>query len=168
MSESGQKVRQIRLRDGSEVTVDDEDFWRFFREKLFVHNGYVCVRDENGSIRRLHREILGIRDSRVVRFLDENTRNCTRANLQAIDRKLLATTRPAQGECEYKGVSPYRGKWQATIRIDGRLKWLGSFECPVEAAKAYDDAAIEHRGRLGVLNFPQRQRRRARGRESED
>lgn len=155
-------TRELRLSDGSSVLLDDADFWRFWKTKLFIHNRHVCLRDEEGRIRRLHREIVEVRDSRVVRFLDGNTRNCTRANLQILDRSVLATDRPAQGACGYKGVSPYRGKWQATIRLDGKLKWLGSFATPEEAARAYDDAVLENRGRTGVLNFPQRTRRRPR------
>jgi hypothetical protein len=153
-------TRELRLSDGSVVTLDDPDFWRFWKSKLFIHNRHVCLRDEEGRIRRLHREVLEVRDSRIVRFLDGNPRNCTRSNLQILDRSVLATARPAQGACSYKGVSPYRGKWQATIRLEGKLKWLGSFESAEDAARAYDDAVLEHRGRTGVLNFPKRGRRR--------
>ena len=155
-------TRALRLADGSSVVLDDADFWRFWKTKLFVHNDHVCLRDEQGRIRRLHREVLEIRDSRIVRFLDGDHRNCARANLQVLDRSVLATGRPAQGACKYKGVSPYRGKWQATIRLEGKLKWLGSFATAEEAARAYDDAVLEHRGRSGVLNFPKRPRRRTR------
>lgn len=143
------------------MVVDEADFWLFWKKKLFSSSGFACFRDEDGRVHRLHRELLGVRDSRIVLHLDGDRSNCTRANLLVRDRGVFGRARPGQGACRYKGVSPYRGKWQATIRVEGKLKWLGSFETPVAAAEAYDDAVIEHRGRTGVLNFPRRRRRRA-------
>ena len=160
------KERELRLADGSTVRVDDEDFWRFWKVRLFLSNGCVCFRDAQGRIRRLHREVMEVRDERVVLFLDDDPRNCTRVNLLIQERSVIARARPAQGTCRFKGVSPYRGKWQATIRLDGKLMWLGSFETPEDAARAYDDAVLEHRGRSGVLNFPRRVRRRVRPRKA--
>lgn len=156
-------TRTLRLTDGTTVTLDEQDFWRFWKEKLFLANGYVCYRDEENRIHRLHREVMNVQDKRVVLFLDGDLRNCTRANLHVQERSVLARARPSKGACKYKGVSPYRGRWQATIRVDGKLKWLGSFDTAEDAARAYDDAVLEHRGRSGVLNFPARPRRRPRG-----
>jgi hypothetical protein len=162
----GQDVRALRLVDGSTVAVDEEDFWRFWKHEFFTSSGFVVFRDEEGRIRRLHREILEVRDSRIVVHLDGDKRNCTRANLHVQDRGVYGRARPSQGACKYKGVSPYRGRWQATIRVDGKLKWLGAFDAAEDAARAYDDAVLEHRGRKGVLNFPSRPRRRSPGERS--
>ena len=156
-----QVIRRLRLSDGTTAAVDDIDFWRFWKQRLFFSNGFVCFRNERGRIRRLHREVVEVHDKRIVRLIDGDPRNCTRANLLIQDRSVLARARPAQGACKFKGVSPYRGRWQATIRIDGKLRWLGSFTSPEDAARAYDEAVLEHRGRSGVLNFPNRPRRRA-------
>lgn len=155
------RTRDLRIADGSTVRVDEEDFWRFWKRRLFLSNGYVCFRNERGRIRRLHREVLDVGDKRVVRFLDGDSRNCSRANLLIQERSAIARERPAKGISRFKGVSPYRGKWQATIRIDGKLRWLGSFDSAEDAARAYDEAVLEHRGKSGVLNFPRRPRRRA-------
>jgi hypothetical protein len=159
--QEGRTTRELRLVDGSTVTVDEEDFWRFWKQELFTSSGFVVFRDEEGKIRRLHREILEIRDTRIVVHLDGNKRNCVRTNLHVQDRGVYGRARPSQGACKYKGVSPYRGRWQATIRVEGKLKWLGAFDTAEEAARVYDDAVLHYRGRKGVLNFPGRARRRS-------
>jgi hypothetical protein len=153
-------TRDLRLSDGTTVLVDEEDFWRFWRHEFFTSSGFVVFRDEEGKIRRLHREILEVRDSRIVVHLDGDKRNCTKPNLHIQDRGVYGRARPSQGACKYKGVSPYRGRWQATIRVEGKLKWLGAFDTAEDAARAYDDAVLHYRGRKGVLNFPGRPRRR--------
>lgn len=153
-------TRKLRLKDGTSVVLDEEDFWRFWNKPLFVSNTYVCFRDEENRVRRLHREVLQVQDHRIVVHLDKDTRNCTKSNLHVQSRGVFGRSRPGQGASKFKGVSPYRGRWQATIRVDGKLRWLGSFNSAEEAARAYDDAVLEHRGRDGVLNFPTRPRRR--------
>ncbi len=162
MSAAG--TRELRLTDKSTVLVNEEDFWRFFKRRLSAYpSGIVYFRDGN-RVYLLHREILGVRDRRVVLHLDGNPRNCTRENLLVQDRGVFARERQGRGSSPYKGVSRYRkGKWQATIRVDGKLLWLGAFNDPIDAATAYDEAVLKYRGRSGLLNFPTRRRRRTKG-----
>jgi len=47
----------------------------------------------------------------------------------------------------FKGVSAGRnGKWQATIRVGGRCKYLGEFTTPEQAHEVYIEWAREHFG----------------------
>ena len=56
-------------------------------------------------------------------------------------------------EVKFKGVYKNRKKFQAKISIDGKIKSLGTFDTPKEAAQAYDRAAIEAGRSTSKLNF---------------
>jgi len=63
----------------------------------------------------------------------------------------------------YKGVCWHRKdkKWMARIYRDGKQIYLGGFDCEIEAAKAYDSAALEIFGEFALPNFAPAGRRSA-------
>ena len=56
----------------------------------------------------------------------------------------------------FRGVSRDRARkaWLAKIRVAGKLRHLGRFPSPEEAAQAWDSAAREAWGPLAYQNFP--------------
>ncbi len=73
----------------------------------------------------------------------ENTRNC-RAKINGISK--------------FKGVSPEKRRncWRATITINFKQFHLGQFKSEIDAAVAYDKAAMKYHGKFARLNFPQK------------
>jgi hypothetical protein len=67
--------------------------------------------------------------------------------------RLCLMEKPPRNISGMKGVSRSRSKWKAEIFIDGKLRYLGSFENPKDAALVYD---IEARklSPSAWLNFP--------------
>ncbi len=112
---------------------------------------------------RLHRIILSRMLGRTlvrgeqVDHINQQTLDNRRSNLR------LATNAQNQqnqslsknNKSGYKGV--YRnpkGRWIAQIRENGKSRYLGSFVSPLEAAHAYDTAALRLFGEFAFLNFP--------------
>jgi len=54
----------------------------------------------------------------------------------------------------YKGVSKYRDRFRLQISIDGKQKYVGLFVTAIQAALAYDQAAIKAGKKKSTLNFP--------------
>ena len=56
-----------------------------------------------------------------------------------------------RGSSQYRGVTKLGNQWVAKIKVDGKLKGLGTFESEEAAARKFDEAAAP----LGrAVNFP--------------
>jgi hypothetical protein len=54
----------------------------------------------------------------------------------------------------YNGVYKSRKKFRAQIKIDRKMKYLGTYDTPKEAALAFDRAVIQHKLSSSRLNYP--------------
>lgn len=107
----------------------------------------------------MHRVILGLADDdpRQVDHENQDKLDNQRANLRIATREQNGANRTKfmsrEFSSAYKGVCRYRGRWQAVIRVDGKLRRLGFFDDEVEAARAYDQAALDAWGPYACLNY---------------
>jgi hypothetical protein len=118
---------------------------------IYVH------RKEPGNIKRyLHREIMQPPSGLVVDHIDRNGLNNCRANLRIVTERENCWNRGGTGASSFRGVYRKREKWTASIRVGGRQVHLGSFSTEVEAAEAFDAAAIDAGLSAHGLNFGER------------
>jgi len=131
---------KITLTKGQIAAIDDQDSdlaeLNWFAHKS--HSGFYAVRKARNAdgkrralfLHQIIAERMGIMGQPDHR--DRNGLNNTRANLRAATNSQNMANRNIQknNTSGFKGVSWHKriGKWQSTIRIDGKLRSLGYFD----------------------------------------
>ncbi len=166
-------MKKIRTSNGYEVLVDDEDYETILRFSWIAElhgrktkKPYVSTRI-GGRKRRtrvfLSRMLMQEPDCSVDHIngdpLDNRRSNLRLATNQQNSRN---SVKHHPVTSKFKGVSLRRNRhggrykmrpWIACIRVDRRQIKLGSFSDEIDAAKAYDRAAVEHFGVFARTNF---------------
>lgn len=149
--------RTIPLTRGQFATVDTADYdwlnqWKWQAHWAPSNRQFYAVRDEwmgNGKTRtiRMHRQIAGLvhGDKLDCDHRNMNTLDNRRENLRVATRSQNQANRGAQRNSTsgMKGVywRELHKKWNASIRVNGRLLFLGNFQTKEEARDAYSSAA---------------------------
>lgn len=116
----------------------------------FIGSGHTARRRVS-----MHRLLMSAPPGIQVDHIDGDGLNNQRSNLRlGTNGQNQANRRTAFGASRFKGVNrEKRGKpWRAAIKVDGRKIHLGAFENEIEAARAYDRAALERFGEFACTN----------------
>ena len=152
-------MKTIQLTRGYEAIVDDRDY-----DWLLSYKWQVNEAGNNKYARRtlprrdgkqysvfMHRMIMAVCPGVMVDHINRNGLDNRRRNLRIVTPSQSgANARPRRKG--YKGISKSYNRWQARIRKDGKAIILGTYDNPEEAARAYDNAAMEIFGEYACTN----------------
>ena len=163
-------MKLLVLSDGSMSQVDDDVYewarafkWHPLRrnggDKIYVKRSFKGPdKRQRGAL--LHREILKAPQGVPVDHRDNDGLNNQRSNLRfasSVTNKQNGPARRDNLSTGFKGVSNTRGRFQARIKVNKVAVELGCYATPVEAAQAYNKAALLYFGEFAWLNqIPQK------------
>jgi hypothetical protein len=164
---AGDRQVVVPLTQGQVTTIDDVDsdlaelgWYAIKGDKTFYAARHVRKRDGTRPLERLHQVIarrMGIvgppdhKDRNGLNNLRNNLRPATRRQNEANKGLQVNNTSGFRGVGFFKRAS----KWRAQISVNSKLRHLGFFDDPIEAAKAYDRAALAEFAEFAFLNFPE-------------
>lgn len=153
-------MKKIRLTNGGFARVDDADYehlsqfqWYGKVEDNYVHAvRQVTIEGQRYQV-RMQRSITQARYNERVRHLNLDTTDNRRSNLETVTFD-PATTVLTPAEPNARGVSlDHGGSFRARLKYDGETLNLGSYGNVVEAAEAYDEAAVRLHRDQAVTNL---------------
>ena len=149
---------------GQYVEIDDECYgkvknykWKAIKSYNKILYTFYAVTKINRKLVRMHRLLLDLCRGEITDHIDcnglnnklENLRKCTLSQNQYNKRKF----ENAKHSSKYKGVSLKKGKkWYAAIVVNKKFKHLGTYDNEIDAAKAYNEAALEYFGQFARIN----------------
>jgi hypothetical protein len=137
------------MLEGLRFDPEDAEFIHS-RKWVLSPQGYV----RSGKHLVLHRHLTGAGVGQIVDHVNGDRLDNRRANLRICDRVGSNQNRRARRDSKapFKGITRNGNKWLAQIMVQKRYYRLGLFETALQAARAYDAAAIRFHGAFARTN----------------
>jgi hypothetical protein len=147
---------------GYNVIIDDKDYeevakidWHILsgKGKVYFRKSKYLGKNKRKTI-LLHRYIIKAPVDMEVDHINSDTLDNRKSNLRICKRSENAMNRkPNKSKTGYKGVHfrKDRGKYTAQIRKNYKIYFLGYFNTPEEAYKAYCEASKKYHGEYGRI-----------------
>ena len=156
-------AKEIPLTRGQFAIVDDEDYiwlnqwkWCAIKREYTWYAERRELKSISGKILRMHRVIIGARAGELVDHINGNGLDNRRTNIRICthSQNLMNSSNKKNCSSKFKGVYWHKKgrKWAAQIQMRGSYKYLGLFSSEIDAAIAYNNAAIENFGEFARLN----------------
>lgn len=155
----------ITLSCGAVAIVDREDYGWISAHVWRLRKGYAGRSVNRGptydvSFVLMARAVVRARRGETIDHINGNRLDNRKGNLRRCSTTENSRNkgRRSDNTSGFKGVTFHKGvgKWMAQIGVgSGRMKYLGLFAEPADAARAYDAAARLLFGDFGRFNFPE-------------
>lgn len=164
--DNGDGTYSVELNHGHYALIDAEDLGTITAHRWSARRSkggklYATRGDWDGSKNKteaMHRVILEADSSELVDHKNGDTLDNRRSNLRKCDsaRNAHNAVKRSDNTSNFKGVRRHwrTKRWDARIQCRGVRLFLGEFDTPAEAARAYDVAARNLHGSFARLNFP--------------
>jgi hypothetical protein len=163
----GYPFRRIPLTDGKYTIVDPPDYYRFnsldWCARKCPSGVFYAVKFNNTGVGpeiiALHRLIMGSPEGMLVDHSNGAGLDNRTANLRLATRAQNCCNKKKRKNTSSKYMGVYyakdTGKWRAKIKHNKKTFHLGRFVNEIDAAKAYDQAALKYHKEFARLNFPE-------------
>jgi len=152
---TGQNRSDAKRKLAVMVSDEDYDFLSKFNWQVDKNNTVSTHTLINGQ-RQIHRILLNPRKGEEIDHIDGNRLNNQRSNLRlATSTQNKRNRGPRKDNTSgYKGVCWHkqRQKWAANIHDGNKYHSLGLHANKIDAAKAYNKAALEYHGEFAWIN----------------
>lgn len=157
--ETMQRVGVICLTNGGCTIVDPDKVEELSVRRWSKGNGYARSGIRIGKKTTpllLHRVVFGAQQGQCLDHINGDKLDNRLCNLRLASKSQNSANAKkrngAKSTSLYKGVSWNKGAWCAQINSGGQRKYLGRFQSQLDAAKAYNAAALKLFGEYARFN----------------